>query len=88
MMCGQFIGMLTYQQSNMCQEIFVAPGNQVSVDKEHSKQASVDNYKRWYIIVFNAAENLTTFRPFHEHGTTKLSLKEVATDLFYWKAST
>ena len=24
-MCGQFIAMLTYQQSNTCQEIFVAP---------------------------------------------------------------
>ena len=31
-----------------------------------------------------------TFRAFNEHGTTKLTLEEikVATDLFYWKAST
>ena len=33
----------------------------VSVDEEHSKQyggqVSVDNYKRWYAIVLNAAEN-------------------------------
>ena len=28
-----------------------------------------------------------TFKAF-EHGTTKLILEEVATDLFYWKAST
>ena len=29
-----------------------------------------------------------TFRAFNEHRTTKLTLEEVATDLFYWKAST
>ena len=29
-----------------------------------------------------------TFRVFIEYETTKLTLEEVATDLFYWKAST
>ena len=29
-----------------------------------------------------------TYRAFNEHRTTKLTLEEVATDLFYWKAST
>ena len=29
-----------------------------------------------------------TFRAFNEHGTTKLTLEEVATDIFYWNAST
>ena len=29
-----------------------------------------------------------TFKAFYEHRTTKLTLEEVSTDLFYWKAST
>ena len=29
-----------------------------------------------------------TFRNFNEHGTTKLILEEVVTDLFHWKTST
>ena len=71
-MYGQFISMLTYQQSNMCQEIFVvhklhttssivATRESVRVDKEHSKryggQASVDNYKSNTQIVLITAEN-------------------------------
>ena len=64
----------------------------VSVDKEHSKQyggqASVDSYKRWYTIVLNVAENATNIQSLYEHGTIKLTLEEVATDLFYGKAST
>ena len=70
----------------------VATRESVSVDKDDSKQyggqGSVDNYKRSYAIVLNVAENATNIQRLHEHGTTKLTLEEVATDLFYWKAST
>ena len=70
----------------------VATRESVSVDKEQSKQyggqASVDNYKKWYTIVLNVAENATNMQSLYEHRTTKLTLEEVATDLFYWKAST
>ena len=41
-----------------------------------------------YAIVLNVAENATNIQSLYEHGTTKLTLEEVATDLFYWKAST
>ena len=41
-----------------------------------------------YTIVLNVAENATNIQSLYEHGTTILTLKEVATDLFYWKAST
>ena len=70
----------------------MATRESVSVDKEYSKQyggqASVENYKRWYVIILNVAENSTNIQRLYEHGTTKLTLEEVATDLFYWKAST
>ena len=41
-----------------------------------------------YAIVLNVAENATHIQSLYEHRTTKLTLEEVATDLFYWKAST
>ena len=70
----------------------MATRESVSVDKEHSKQygdqASVDNYKKWYAIVLNVAENAIHIQNLYEHRTTKLTLEEVATDLFYWKVST
>ena len=70
----------------------VATRESVSVDKEYSKQyggqALVDNYKRGYAIVLNVAENATNIQSLYKHGTTKLTLKKVATDLFCWKAST
>ena len=70
----------------------VATKESVSVDKEHNKQyggqALVDNYKRLYAIVLNVAENATNIQSLYEHGTTKLTLEEVATDLFYWKTLT
>ena len=64
----------------------VATRESVSVEKEHSKQYGgqglVDNYKRWYTIVLYVAENATHIQSFYEHRTTKLTLEEVATDLF------
>ena len=72
----------------------MATRESVSVDKEHSKLYMVaraqltitrdDNYA----IVLNVAENATHIQSLYEHRTTKLTLEEVATDLFYWKAST
>ena len=44
----------------------MATRESVSVDKGHSKQyggqALVDNYKRWYTIVLDAAENATNIQ--------------------------
>ena len=52
----------------------MATRESVSVDKEHSKQyggqASVDNYKRLYAIVLNAADNATNIQSLYEHRTT------------------
>ena len=39
-------------------------------------------------VVLNVAENATNIQSLYEHGTTKLTIEEVATNLFYWKAST
>ena len=39
-------------------------------------------------VVLNVAENATNIQSLYEHVTTKLTIEEVATDLFYWKAST
>ena len=88
-MHGQFTCMLTYKQSNTCQEIFivhklgrssiVAIRESIIVDKEHSKwcggQASVDNYKRWYAIVLSAVDNATNIQSLYEYRATKLTLE-------------
>ena len=63
----------------------VATRESVSVDKEHSKQ-----YGAMLLLTIrkDVAENATNTHSLYEHGTTKLTMEEVATDLFYWKAST
>ena len=85
-MHGQFISMLTYQQSNMCQETFV-------VHKLGKAQQEV----RWpgfsrqlqeiiYKLSLMLQRMPPTFRAINE--LPNLPWKKVASDLFYWKAST
>ena len=65
--CGQFIGMLTYQQSNTCQQIFVV----INQDKLHcGHQVSVSVDKK-HLMNMDGTTKLS------------LEELKVATDLFY-----